>query len=298
VAEAPGHRLGQIIGDALELAVEPMLRAFAAGHDLYLDKKQARPTREGVKCTWVDSLGNSHDLDFVLERGGSRTRVGTPAAFVETAWRRYTKHSRAKAQEIQGAILPLLGTHANVKPFAGAVVAGRWTSGALQQMRSSGLSVLHIDYDEIVEVFSTVGVDIDSHEDTPDSYLQTQVNQWLTLSGKQRATVGDGLRACAPERFAAFQDQLEQVILRRVERVTVLPLHGAEIECRGASEAIEAITAYRTPGESAGLVRIEVVVRYSNSDQIQAELRSASDAVDFLRSFDEAARSCPHLSEQ
>ncbi|MHB8319940.1 MAG: hypothetical protein ACYDEP_12055 [Acidimicrobiales bacterium] len=126
MAEAPGHRLGQIIGDALEIAIEPVLRSFADEHDLYLDKKEPRPVRPGVKCTWVDNLGNAHDLDFVLERGGSRTKVGNPAAFIETAWRRYTKHSRAKAQEIQGAILPLLTTHANVKPFAGAVVAGRW----------------------------------------------------------------------------------------------------------------------------------------------------------------------------
>lgn len=192
----------------MELAIEPVLRSFAAEHDLYLDKKESRPTREGVKCTWVDNLGNAHDLDFVLERGGSRTKIGSPAAFVETAWRRYTKHSRAKAQEIQGAILPVLTTHANVKPFAGAVVAGRWTDGALQQLRSNGLSVLHLDYDEIVPVFSAVGVDIDIEEDTPDAYLQEQVDTWLALSETDQASVGEALRGCVPDRFAAFRADL------------------------------------------------------------------------------------------
>ena len=45
--------------------------------------------------------------DYVLERGGTDTVRGLPAAFIETAWRRYTKHSRNKAQEIQGAVLAL-----------------------------------------------------------------------------------------------------------------------------------------------------------------------------------------------
>jgi hypothetical protein len=285
MAEAPGHRLGQIIGDLLELSVEPLLRLFAEEHDLYLDRKEPRPARDGVKCTWVDSLGNAHDLDFVLERGGSRTKVGTPAAFIETAWRRYTKHSRAKAQEIQGAILPLLTTHANVKPFAGAVIAGRWTSGALQQMRTSGLSVLHIDYDEIVQSFRTVGVDIDSEEGTPDAYLQRQVDAWTALVDEQRAAVGESVRACAPTRFAAFRDDLVRTISRTIEVVRVLPLHGLPVVCAGVDEAIETVGSY-TPAEAVPkLVRFEIGIRYTNADRIDAQFESAVDAIDFLRTF-------------
>ncbi len=58
-------------------------------------------------------------MDFVLERDGSDTRTGTPIAFIETAWRRYTKHSRNKAQEIQGAILPLVTTHREAASYFG-----------------------------------------------------------------------------------------------------------------------------------------------------------------------------------
>lgn len=285
MAEAPGHRLGQIIGDALELAIEPILRSFAEEHDLYLDKKEPRPARDGVKCTWVDSLGNAHDLDFVLERGGTSKKIGTPVAFVETAWRRYTKHSRAKAQEIQGAILPLLTTHSKVKPFAGAVVAGRWTDGALQQMVSSGLSVLHIDYPEIVEVFKTVGIDIDSKEDTPDSYLQEQVDAWTYLSPETQSSVGEALRNCVPGRFTTFRQQLERSISRVVRRITVLPLHGVAVEFGSVGEAIEMIESYTPPEMTPGLVRFEVIVSYTNGDRIDAEFGSAVDAMDFLRTF-------------
>src|SRR3972149_1431769 len=103
MAESPAHKFGQIIGDILEAAVEPLLRGFA----------------------------EEHGLDYVLERDGSNGKMGKPVAFIETAWRRYTKHSRNKAQEIQGALMPLLETHKDDAPFLGAILAGVFTDGAL-----------------------------------------------------------------------------------------------------------------------------------------------------------------------
>jgi hypothetical protein len=111
MAEAAGHRFGQLIGEYCEKAVEPLLKEFADRHGLFLDKAGDRPARSGKKVKWIDSYGNSHNLDYVLERGGTPEKVGTPVAFIESAWRRYTKHSRNKAQEIQGAILPIRDKH-------------------------------------------------------------------------------------------------------------------------------------------------------------------------------------------
>ena len=105
MAQSPSHQFGQIIGLVLEEALKPLLADFASEHGLYLDQKGARSARRTRKVTWTDALGNRHDLDFVLERGGSEQSIGVPAAFIETAWRRYTKHSRNKAGEIQGAVL-------------------------------------------------------------------------------------------------------------------------------------------------------------------------------------------------
>ena len=85
MALAPGHRLGQIIGETFELAVEPALAAFCKEHDLYLDGKRQRRARPGVKVTWEDDLGNRHDLDHVIERSGTEDEIGIPAAFIETA---------------------------------------------------------------------------------------------------------------------------------------------------------------------------------------------------------------------
>ena len=68
----------------------PILQEFAQQYRLYLDKKGPRAARKGSKVSWRDLNGNTHDLDFVLERNASVTIKGTPVAFIETAWRRYT----------------------------------------------------------------------------------------------------------------------------------------------------------------------------------------------------------------
>jgi len=82
--------------------------------------------------------------------------MGTPAAFIEVAWRRYTKHSRNKAQEIQGAILPLAEKFRWSNPFLGAVLAGVFTDGSLEQLRSLGFHVLYFPYETLVTAGSVI----------------------------------------------------------------------------------------------------------------------------------------------
>lgn len=284
MAVAPGHRLGQIIGDTLEEAVKPVLQSFAARYNLFLDFKGNRPARQGLKCTWIDGLGNSHDLDFVLERGGDESEVGLPAAFIEIAWRRYTKHSRAKAQEIQGAVLPLLAKFETLKPFAGAVVAGDWTDGALNQLRSSGFAVLHIKFQEVVSVFAKCGIDVAAHERTSDEHLANQVAVYDALSPKSRAKLASDLRATAPTEFEKFERALKKTILRSVTEVVVLPLYGSRIGFPTVAEAIAAMRDYE-PKSSPTFDRFEIQLRYTNGDEVRASFQEADDAIEFLDSF-------------
>src|SRR6266436_4004086 len=135
MAQSPSHRFGQIIGDMLEWAVRPILEAIAKELGLYLDGKGERKARGTKrKVAWMDALGNTHDLDYVFEFGGSDEQIGSPRAFIEIAWRRYTKHSRNKAQEIQGAILPLAERYSEYHPFLGVVLGGVFTDGSLNQL--------------------------------------------------------------------------------------------------------------------------------------------------------------------
>jgi hypothetical protein len=286
VAEAPGHLLGQIIGNTLEDSVEPLLRKIADEHDLYLDKKCSRPARTGLKVSWTDGLGNVHDLDFVLERAGSDTQRGRPAAFIETAWRRYTKHSRAKAQEIQGALLPLLLHHSDVKPFAGAVVAGRWTDGALQQMRSSGFAVLHVSYEDIVDAFASAGIDIDSSEDTPDEYLKEQVEAYRKLTPGQKREVAKKLISNASDEYMRFATALQEALERKIIKVVVLPLSGSAMEFTSVMEAMLAIqTCDIASGDHSPFVRFEIQLMYSNGDEVSASFAEKDRAIEFVRSF-------------
>src|SRR5437762_8090007 len=158
MAVSPAHRFGQIIGEVLEAGILPLLERFAERKGLYLDRKGPRAARTGKKVTWTDRNGNQHDLDFVLERGGTAEKIGQPVAFIETAWRRYTKHSRNKAQEIQGAIPPLVETHRSSAPFVGVILAGVFTEGALAQLQSLGFAVVYFRYETIVKVFRRVGI--------------------------------------------------------------------------------------------------------------------------------------------
>ena len=189
MAVSPAHRWGQIVGGALEAAVLPLLTRFAQENGLCLDRNGERPCRRGAKCTWVDLNGNAHDLDFVLERGGGPDVLGAPAAFIEVAWRRYTKHSRNKAQEIQGAIIPLAETFRHAAPFKGAILGGVFTEGALTQMRSLGFTVLYFPYALIVDAFRSLGIDASSEEDTPDAEFQRKVNRYERLSRPRRAAL-------------------------------------------------------------------------------------------------------------
>jgi len=170
MAQSPSHQFGQIIGDTLERAVRPILEAIAKQFGLYLDGKGERKARGTKrKVAWVDDQGNTHDLDYVFEFGGSDEHIGTPGAFIEIAWRRYTKHSRNKAQEIQGAILPLAERYSACRPLLAVVLGGVFTDASLNQLRSHGFTVLYFPYESIIAAFGSVGIDAAFDEDTPDS---------------------------------------------------------------------------------------------------------------------------------
>lgn len=288
MAESPAHRFGQIVGEVVEAAVVPLLTAFAERHGLYLDKHGARPCRPGKRCTWHDLNKNKHDLDFVLERGGAPDKLGVPAAFIETAWRRYTKHSRIKAQEIQGAIVPLAETYKNARPFVGVVLAGVFTEGALTQLRSLGFSVLYFSYESVVAAFKKYGIDASSEEDTPDAKFQKKVKAYGALSLEKRTSLAKSLLDTQHKDVAEFMAALEKVVSRQIERITVLPLHGVSIDLPTVNEAIKFIESYKEKAGELPIERYEIRVRYNNDDSIEGSFRDKADAISFLRTYQPA----------
>ncbi|MGL5193569.1 MAG: hypothetical protein ACRC8Y_08175 [Chroococcales cyanobacterium] len=153
---------------------------YTATKNHYLDYQKSRPARKGKKVTWEDEDGNKHDLDFVIEVGGTEEKLGLPIAFIESAWRRYTKHSKNKVQEIQGAILPIIQRYSQLNPFYGVVLAGDFTKPALEQLKNNGFAVIYIPYADVVNAFKVVNLDIAFDETTPD-YLYENASEQLRL---------------------------------------------------------------------------------------------------------------------
>lgn len=220
-----------------------------------------------------------------MERGGTDEVIGTPVAFIETAWRRYTKHSRNKAQEIQGAILPLREKYKDSAPFIGAIIAGVFTKDALEQMRSERFSVLYFSYETVIKAFRSVGVDAEYGEETPDAIVESKVRVWESLSEAQRQRVAEALVQTDSEEVRSFMQELELVVTRQVELVRVLPLYGSVAERSSVEEAIDFIEKYGEGEGSRPFVKYEIEVRYKNGDLIEGSLTSKESAVQFLRAY-------------
>ena len=286
MALSPSHRLGQMIGDELEFALRRPLLTIAKEHGLYLDYKGVRPVRgRKKKVAWKDRYGNTHDLDYVLEDGGSEHALGYPKAFIETAWRRYTKHSRNKAQEIQGAITPLSETYQSHRPFLGAVLAGDFTEGSLDQLRSHNFNLAYCTYETVIEAFASEGIDISSDEDTSQAELQTKVNAFECLTLDQRHRIWDQLLKLRADQFTSFFDSLRISLNRRVEHIVVLTLSGASRSFGSIADAVIFVSGNDELAPASGFVRYEIDVRYSNGDEVRGLFGEKDAALEFLRSF-------------
>ena len=168
-----------------------------------------------------------------------------PAAFIEIAWRRYTKHSRNKAQEIQGAIEPLAATFKNSGPFKGAILAGVFTEGALQQLKSLGFTVLYFPYDFVVKVFLSFGIDATSSETTADDDFQAKIDAYERLDKSKRKQLAGKLLAGHKKAVKVFVSSLSETVSRQIERIFILALHGGMHEAETIDDAIRFIDIQR-----------------------------------------------------
>lgn len=284
MAESPSHKFGQIIGNLLEELIEPFLEDFATRNRLYLDyQKNPRTARKGKKVTWEDPYGNVHDLDYVLERDGTNEATGTPVAFIEVAWRRYTKHSRNKAQEIQGAILPLAEKFRWSNPFLGAVLAGVFTEGSLEQLRSLGFHVLYFPYETLVAAFAAEGIDIQFDESTPDKAFRQCVKTIESSSSATMQKIKNRLAATNQHQLNTFIASLTQRLDRMVEKVVVIPLYGRSTEFATIDDALRFLDQHRIYEGSGDFRKYEVLISFSNGDRVEGSFKDKAKVRDFLQ---------------
>lgn len=282
---SPGHKLGQIIGVLLERTVGTPLQAFARRHSLYCDRQGERPTvRRGRKVTWNDSRGNPHDLDYVLERNGSADRRGDPVAFIESAWRRYTKHSRNKSGELEGALLPLRETYPTVR-FLGVVLAGEYSEGGIQQLRSAGVEVLHVPFGTIAEVFRGRGLEIDYPEKATPTQKATLNRALERVSDAELDAISSALAQAIRDEYGYFEERLEATIGESANRVRIVTLFGDETVYGSVREAIRELEfPTRVRELDTNTPRgYEVFIEYPSGARVTGRFQNKAELVDFLK---------------
>jgi len=272
-----------MVGKLLEEILQPVLLEFAEGRSLFLDRHGLRAgVRKGLKLSWADHYGNSHDLDFVIEKDGTTTRQGRPVAFIEAAWRRYTKHSRNKAQEIQGAILPIAEEYRWDKPFLGAVLAGEFSPPSLEQLTSRGFKLVYIPYVTVVAAFADVEIDARFDEQTPDRDFARCVDQIEALDESERERIKAKIRALNAGEFERFFADLKRKLDRLVERVVVLPLFGTSLVFSTLDDAVKFIEEFDSDASSTDFQKYEAIVTFTNGDKIDGIFADKGDALKFL----------------
>lgn len=217
MARAPGHNFGQIIGNFCEKSLGPILKRFADEHGLYLDQKGKRPARSGQSLLWKNKYGFCNSLDYVLERGGTPERFGTPVAFIECAWRRYTKHSVNKAAEITGAVLPVVEENCFSAPMFGCLLVGDYSSQPKKQLKEIGFSIVHIKYETVIKAFQTVGMDVRYDDNTDDDVHRRNKASWKSLSDSQKTKVWDKLVSLNRAQMGVLLRDLERAVNRVIE---------------------------------------------------------------------------------
>ncbi|MBR6422746.1 DNA methylase [bacterium] len=282
MATSYAHKFGQIVGDSLEMVVESFLYDFSKENGLYLDKKGYRKIRDGVKLSLCDINGNMHDLDFVIERDGSDEKRGTPVAFIECAWRRYTKHSRNKAQEIQGAIMPLLKKYKKDSPFIGVVLAGQFTKNSLDQLRSLGFHILYIPYDKICSAFKIIDIDASFDERTSEECFKNKINQWDKLTNADKKKLYDAIYKENCSEINNFLKELRNNIVRHISLVKIWSIYGKEYTFNNVRDAQCFLVKAENRSGEVRFLRFESKIIYSNGDSIEVSFQNHKELLAFL----------------
>lgn len=170
-----GHKLGQLIGDWYEeYFVLPLLQRVGDSLGLFVDSRfVSRKIRDG-KIIWDDIDGNSVDYDYVLELGGSESQLGVPVAFIECFWRRGARHSKDKARDDSGKLMPMRETYPTAR-FLGIVSAGDFTKPARELVRSRDIDLFYVPKEKIVSAFKKCGLVMDYPDKLPEEDKATIV---------------------------------------------------------------------------------------------------------------------------
>lgn len=286
MATSYAHKFGEFIGSFFESTMKQSVKDIAQKYGMYFDSYGYRKARGKEKVTWKDAHGSRHDMDYVIEDGGTEEIIGTPVAFIELAWRRYTKHSKNKVQEIETAVNALYDRFRFEAPFKGVILSGDFTKNSLEQLRNDNYHVLYIPYSELIGAFKSGGIDIYYDESTPESWFATVVNQLEDFKKSGNGIldkISKKLISDNKNTIDAFLTELSQYFDRKIKSIRILPLHGVERNWPDVGNAISFIEGYPKLNNLAEPLRGFILwVIYNNGDEVKGEFKTKDAAISFL----------------
>jgi len=161
-------------------------------------------------------------------------------------------------------------------------VAGEFTGGSIDQLKSLGFHLLHIPYSTIVDAFSSSGVDASFDETTPDAEFQRRIDRIDSMSGMEIQALQRRRAEDCKMLIDQFLGELGDTLDRMVESVIVLPLCGAEHVFESISEAERFVGEFDPERVTGTLQRFEAIVKFSNKDRVEGSFVDKKGLMRFL----------------
>jgi len=105
------------------------------------------------------------------------------------------------------------------------------------------------------------------------------------LTDRERQRLAAALVKAHSADVKRFLESLAAAVLRQIECIVVLALHGDTHEVATVDDAISFINKYSDKTTSKRLHRFEVEVRYNNGNIIAGSFGDKAGAIEFLRGF-------------
>lgn len=144
----PGSALGESVGKVIENEISETVRCIA-------EKKYGLSTRSGKL---VNGDGNTYQIDQIVN-----DKNGNPIITIEVKYLRYTKHNRDKASWTCTAHYNLRKTYPSIKKSI-VILAGNWSKPSIALLKSFGVEVHEIPFNELVSVLKKYNVVFDWDE--------------------------------------------------------------------------------------------------------------------------------------
>jgi hypothetical protein len=83
----------------------------------------------------------------------------------------------------------------------------------------------------------------------------------------------------------AFLTALTSSILRKIQRIVIIPLHGTRTELCTIVDALRLINSYDEKSTASGFVRYEIQIIFNNGNEINGKFNDKQNAIEFLHIY-------------